>query len=297
MNKQPAKKAAREDETQVEEQNLTCGIVMPIASIDGCDAAHWSEVRSIIIEAAKDAGFEAKIVSESDDVGVIHQRIVQNLYDNDIIVCDVSAKNANVMFELGLRLAFNKPAIILKDDKTGYSFDTGQIEHLEYPRDLHYHSILKFKSNLAKKIRATYEKSQEEGYKTFLDHFGEFKISGLETREVSESDYIQRQLQSFGHQIDDLSATVSRVAGINPWTQNSVFGQRSRSPDMVEIVDSAITEMEAEGEWRKKLKQKNVPPEEFYAEVYSRIPDNIKYSDFFDIQEFEATVEQLVASR
>jgi hypothetical protein len=33
-------------------------------------------------------------------------------------LCDVSGKNANVMFELGLRLAFDNPTIIIKDDKT-----------------------------------------------------------------------------------------------------------------------------------------------------------------------------------
>ena len=58
---------------------------------------------------------------------MIHKTIVQNLYLNPIVVCDVSGKNANVMFELGLRLAFDKPTIIIKDDKTDYSFDTSVV--------------------------------------------------------------------------------------------------------------------------------------------------------------------------
>ena len=106
-----------------------CGIVMPISEIDGCSSGHWQDVLGVISEAATNAGYDAKLVSQSDDVGVIQQRIVQNLYDSEIVVCDVSAKNANVMFELGLRLAFDKPAIVLKDDKTAYSFDTSPIEH------------------------------------------------------------------------------------------------------------------------------------------------------------------------
>ncbi|WP_353118770.1 hypothetical protein [Myroides odoratus] len=55
---------------------------------------------------------------------------MNNIYNDEIVVCDVSSKNPNVMFELGLRLAFDKPTIIIKDEKTGYSFDTGVIEHL-----------------------------------------------------------------------------------------------------------------------------------------------------------------------
>ncbi len=55
-----------------------------------------------------------------------------------IVVCDISARNANVMFELGMRLAFDKPTVIIKDERTPYSFDISSIEHLDYPSDLRY---------------------------------------------------------------------------------------------------------------------------------------------------------------
>lgn len=112
-----------------------CGVVMPISAIDGLSEAHWADVLGMISEAASKAGFIANLVSNADDVGVIQKRIIQNLYDNAIVVCDVSGKNPNVMFELGMRLAFNKPTIIVKDDKTSYSFDTSPIEHVSYPRE------------------------------------------------------------------------------------------------------------------------------------------------------------------
>ena len=118
------------------DSKLTCGIVMPISEIDGCAESHWGDVLDILTESTEEADFSANLVSNADDVGIIHKRIIQNLYDNPIVVCDVSGKNPNVMFELGLRLAFDKPTIIVKDDKTTYSFDTSAIEHIEYPRDL-----------------------------------------------------------------------------------------------------------------------------------------------------------------
>lgn len=83
---------------------------MPISSLDGCTAEHWVEVKSIICEAigaVAEPQFSVKLVSDADDVGVIQKRIVQNIYSSDIIVCDVSGKNPNVMFELGMRLAFD----------------------------------------------------------------------------------------------------------------------------------------------------------------------------------------------
>ena len=112
---------------------LNCGLVMPISAIDGCTAEHWAEVKAIIqdaLESIPAPKFLAKLVSDADDVGVIQKRIVQGVYSSDVVVCDVSCKNPNVMFELGLRLAFDKPTVIIKDDKTDYSFDTSVIEHL-----------------------------------------------------------------------------------------------------------------------------------------------------------------------
>lgn len=177
-------------------EELCCGLVMPISSIDGCNEQHWSDVKEIITEAVEDAGFKANLVSYADDVGIIQKRIIQNLYENPIVVCDVSGKNPNVMFELGMRLAFDKPTIIVKDDKTSYSFDTSPIEHLEYPRDLRFTKIVDFKKSLKEKIQATLNKSKEDpNYTTFLKHFGTFTVAKLDTKEVSKEDYIIEELK------------------------------------------------------------------------------------------------------
>lgn len=174
-----------------------CGIVMPISAIDGCNENHWADVMYILTSCIENAGFEANIVSNADDIGVIQKRIVQNLYDNPIVICDVSGKNPNVMFELGMRLAFDKPTIIVKDEKTSYTFDTSPIEHLEYPRDLRYNKIEDFKVKLIDKIKKTYNKSQEDPqYSTFLKHFGEFKVAKIDQKEVSQQEFIMDEIKS-----------------------------------------------------------------------------------------------------
>jgi hypothetical protein len=171
-----------------------CGIVMPISEIDGCSTAHWIEVKSILIDALQTTGFTADLVSEAEDVGTIHKRIIQHLHDDPLVICDVSGKNSNVMFELGLRLAFDKPTIIVKDDKTGYSFDTSPIEHLTYPRDLRFGRIVDFKRELANKARATFEAGKKSSYSTFLKHFGPFTVARIETKEVGKEQYALDQL-------------------------------------------------------------------------------------------------------
>jgi hypothetical protein len=187
-----------------------CGLVMPISSIDGCNEQHWADVKDILIESVESAGFKANLVSYADDVGIIQKRIIQNLYENPIVVCDVSGKNPNVMFELGMRLAFDKPTIIIKDDKTTYSFDTSPIEHLEYPRDLRFTKIVEFKKALKDKVQATLKKSIEDpNYTTFLKHFGSFTVAKLDTKEVSKEDFIIEELKDLKRSIRRQEMTYS----------------------------------------------------------------------------------------
>ncbi len=117
---------------------------MPISAMDGYPASHWDAVKSIITEALA-TDFDVELVSVADNVGIIQARIVQNLYNNPIVICDISGRNPNVMLELGMRLAFDKAAVVIKDSITANPFDTSPIEYLEYPRDLNYYSIVDFK--------------------------------------------------------------------------------------------------------------------------------------------------------
>lgn len=185
----------------------TCGVVMPISAIDECTEEHWADVWKILSDSIEYAGFEANLVSNADEVGLIHKRIIQNLYENPVVVCDVSGKNANVMFELGLRLAFDKPTIIVKDDRTSYSFDTSPIEHIEYPRDLRFSKIVSFKEKLSQKIKDTEETARtNSNYSTFLKHFGEFKLPKLEQREVSGEEYIIDEIKSLKSSLQRIEA-------------------------------------------------------------------------------------------
>ena len=200
------KRIPRSDDSSNNEKQGTCGIVMPISAIDSCPESHWEEVKKILTDAIQTAGYEANLVSDADDVGVIQKRIVQNLYDNDIVVCDVSCKNANVMFELGLRLAFDKPTIIVSDDKTGYSFDTAPIEHLTYPRDLSYFKIVEFKTKLKEKILGTMNKAKADAsYSPFLKSFGEFKVASIEHSEGTINEVVLQRL-------DDMQQTLNRLS-------------------------------------------------------------------------------------
>lgn len=240
-----------------------CGIIMPIADTDGYPNGHWTNVYDIICEASTQAGFRANLVSFDDDVAVIQKRIVQNIYDNPIVVCDISAKNANVMFELGMRLAFDKPTVIVKDEKTPYSFDISSIEHLEYPSDLRYQSINEFKKKLAGKIKETYQKSKDDpSYTTFLKHFGTFKIAQIEEKEVSENTYLALELK----EIKSMMVSILRNSS------NSALNQISKPLR----VDNILNESD------RKISLKKVSETSYSIEFNNVLVARVMLKTFFD---------------
>lgn len=223
-----------------------CGIVMPISAIDVYSAEHWADVLGILKDVINSVGFEPNLVSYADDIGIIQKRIIQNLYNNEIVVCDVSAKNPNVMFELGIRLAFDKPTIIIKDDYTDYSFDTSVIEHLTYPKDLRFNKIVSFKENLKKKLGATFEKSKNDpNYSTFLKNFGEYKVAHLEEKEISSSKFILDSLEEIkselfnikrANQVKDKPST--KLSSLDALRQRLIQSQNEAESQMKDWMNS-----------------------------------------------------------
>lgn len=189
---------AKQQEEKLSENQKKCGIVMPISPHPDYSHDHWKDVLNIISEAINETSFKPSLVSDDEAIGLIHERIVTNIYNNEMIVCDVSSKNPNVMFELGLRLAFDKPVIIVKDDKTTYSFDTGLIEHLTYPSSLRFGDIVVFKKELAKKIEATFKRASEtQNFSPFLKSFGKTIVPAkIEGEEITETKFLIDQIYS-----------------------------------------------------------------------------------------------------
>lgn len=264
---------------------LECGLIMPISAIDGCSSEHWEEVKNIITESVKsvsDYKFLVSLVSDADEIGVIQKRIVQNIYSSAIVVCDVSGKNPNVMFELGMRLAFDKPTVIVKDDKTDYSFDTGVIEHVTYPRDLRFSKIVSFKEKLAEKVSASYKKSVEDSeHSTFLKNFGKFHVANLTEDVISPDKMVIEMLSEMQHEMRLMRNRTMRRPPIG-----------GRHPISYRLRQTAKT-------WGKKHEcevQSLIGNEEFYEYAQEKL-DAIEYFETRDefVEAMNRQIEKLAA--
>lgn len=245
MSKQPSINSDAAVAAAIEKPK--CGLVMPIAAFGDYPQSHWTSVESILREALDEIGFEAKLVSQETTSGVIHQRIITNLYTNDIVVCDVSARNPNVMFELGMRLAFDKPTVIIKDDETPFSFDISAIEHLTYPRSLKYAEIVKFKKTLGDFVTSTSGAAKSDpNYSTFLKHITGVKPAKLNVQEVPFQEFISKQLDEIRSQIDGIKR--SSVSTNRNALTGAVFKTHNQNKinmilDLTDISDEKMDEI------------------------------------------------------
>lgn len=243
---------AQTDVVEANTRPITCGLIMPIAANEVGSVEHWLHVRKIITDALNGTGFQVKMVSDSDEVNVIQNNIVTNIYSNDIVICDVSSRNPNVMFELGMRLTFDKPVVIIKDKDTPYSFDVGNIQHLEYPRTLNYVEIQNFQQALKEKTLSTLAASKVQGYSPFLSHYKIQHIAKVETEVVGREDYIMSELKGIRTLIEEKdryrNLTWSRERLVSPETGSAYFlkaaGQHSLDSIANQVLKSVKVPLE-----------------------------------------------------
>lgn len=93
-----------------------------------------------------------------------------------------------------MRVAFDKPVVIIKDDKTDYLFDISPINHLQYPRDLRFKKIVEFKKLLINDVDKAI--SFKDKGNSYLSNFGKFDITDMENiQQLSASEYIVNELR------------------------------------------------------------------------------------------------------
>lgn len=88
---------------------------------------YFDEVlKHLITPAAVKANFNARTANKAGSE-VIQSSIVNDLDSSDLVIVDLTEHNPNVLFELGIRIAFDKPVCLIRAKGTAPIFD---IDHM-----------------------------------------------------------------------------------------------------------------------------------------------------------------------
>ncbi len=114
-------------------------------------------LRALIAPAGRDAGFEV-LTANRDGSDVIQATIVNQLLDADLVIADLTENNPNVLFELGLRIAEDKPVALIRARGTAAIFDVdNMLRVFEYDPNLWTSNIEHDRPRLVDHIKATWE--------------------------------------------------------------------------------------------------------------------------------------------
>lgn len=136
-----------------------CFVIMPFSErLSDRPKGFFDEVfDSLIKPAAEAAGFDV-LTANKDGSDVIQSTIVNELMDADLVVADLTDHNPNVLFELGVRMAQEKPIAIIKTSDTGGIFDVDNLLRVfEYSSNLWASTVKHDLPRLEGHLRATWE--------------------------------------------------------------------------------------------------------------------------------------------
>jgi len=150
---------------------LTAFVIMPFVERDpNHPAGFFAEVlRSVITPAAKASNFTVKTANRQGS-DLIQSTIVNDLSEADLVIADLTEHNPNVMFELGVRMAEDKPVVLIKTQGTGPLFDVdNMLRVFEYSPNLWQTTIEKDMPNLRDFIKGAWDnRASEKSYMKIL---------------------------------------------------------------------------------------------------------------------------------
>lgn len=189
-----------------------CFVIMPIGELDSYPANHFKHVyEDLISPAIEAAGFEAKRADDDKSSSLIQLNIISDIVSAPMAVCDLSTRNPNVLFELGIRQAFDLPVVLIEEFGTKRIFDIGSINTVDYRKELIYHEVLEDRDKIYKAICET--KDNKKGINSIIKLL-KIDEASLKTQDMSESDELKLTMNLIMNKLSSLEDTVLSTSKI-----------------------------------------------------------------------------------
>lgn len=102
----------------------TCFVIMPFASTQSCNQIEWTEIfKNMIKPAVEDSGYPYICKRSEALMGNIIENILDELNRADIVIGDLTDRNPNVYYELGVRHALRDSTILIAQKLDDIPFD------------------------------------------------------------------------------------------------------------------------------------------------------------------------------
>lgn len=184
-----------------------CFVMMPISDQGDYPPGHFTKVYEQIIQpAVREAGYEPYRVDENNICDTIINKIFDAIQECPMAICDLSNRNPNVLYELGLRQAYDKPVVLIQDEKTEKIFDVGGISTVFYKSARIYEDVIEARDSIKSAITST-----REGKVNSLVRIVKATTPDLSKIDVSKDDVMNAKLDKIFQEIKRINQDESRT--------------------------------------------------------------------------------------
>jgi len=178
---------------------------MPITDSDPYKKGHFGRVYEHLIKpACVLAGFDPIRADEILNTNYIAIDIIRKLLNSEMAICDLSSRNPNVLYELGIRQAFDLPVTLIKDSITARVFDISGFRDIEYDENMRIDNVERDVEILAETIKNTYESKGKE-VNSLVSLLGIKPANVLENVQISkDTEVILNYLSALNKKVNDL---------------------------------------------------------------------------------------------
>lgn len=182
-----------------------CFIIIPIGDSEGYTSGHFNRVYEHIIKPACIlSGFKPIRANDILSTNYIAIDIIKNILNCDMAICDLSSKNPNVLYELGIRQAFNLPVTLIKDSKTSRIFDIQGFRDIEYDESLRIDTVNETRDKLSEILKNTFE-NNNDGINSLIG------LLGIEPAKISNKTEISVDTELILNSIKEIDKRINKI--------------------------------------------------------------------------------------
>lgn len=187
------------------DDSKTCFVVMPISDSEDYDTGHFGRVYSHLIKpACVAAGYEVIRADDVRNTNFIILDILKRIISAEIVVVDLSSKNPNVMYELGIRQAFDLPVVLVKDRRTERVFDIQGLRTIDYDESLRIDAVARDLNNITNALKETADKHDH-------DSSSLIRLLSLAKAELQQGGELSEDTAVILSALGDLSERITRM--------------------------------------------------------------------------------------
>ena len=191
-------------------QNKKCFVITPIGNEDSDTRRHIDGIIDAALKPvlADHFNFDMTVAHRIDLPGAIPKQVINEIYNSELVVANLTGNNPNVMYELALRHCFGTPVIVIAEKGTIIPADINSEITIFYINDAK--GVIDLKDNLKRMVETVLEDDKKEQLGPVYDALK----SQLDTDSVISHIQSEKDIDAFGlitSRLDSLENSINHI--------------------------------------------------------------------------------------